>query len=105
MPPSFPPGKRPTEPKDTVAALKLRSVKIYGRFRPCGKAGYHRWARVAKRARAAPLQGAAPSGACGFESRPGQRAARPIGPCRSAAPEDLEVWMADRLRGWSMGGG
>lgn len=33
--------------------------------------GYHRLARVAKLAKAAALKAAAPSGACGFESRPG----------------------------------
>src|SRR5262245_22628717 len=33
--------------------------------------GYHAAARVAKLAKAAPLKGAAPLGACGFESRPG----------------------------------
>ena len=33
--------------------------------------GYHRGARMAKLAKAAPLKGAAPKGACGFESRSG----------------------------------
>lgn len=37
-------------------------------------------ARVAKLAKAAPLKGAAPHGACGFESRPGHSRADPTLP-------------------------